>query len=207
MQTKGGFMETDARTVSPAEKKQGEEKYGDVKYADPKNKKYPVDTEAHVRAAWSYINMPRNSKKYSTEEVSAIKSRIKTAAKKLGIQISENKAKADIREDLYFFTKAGLSLKLLGDRILVKETTVDENSQKDYTELEPTEPSYNELKSGLVLAVGEGIFNFKTSEYDKFPFTVGDTLLYSGYSQKVTLGANTYYILSAYSVIGVINNG
>jgi len=35
--------------------------YGDVTYADPKNGKYPVDTEEHARAAWSYINQEKNS--------------------------------------------------------------------------------------------------------------------------------------------------
>ena len=32
----------------------GEKEYGDVAFADPVNKKYPVDTPEHVRAAWSY---------------------------------------------------------------------------------------------------------------------------------------------------------
>lgn len=69
--------------------------YGNVTYADPGYqddgvKRYPLDTEAHVRAAWSYINMPKNQKAYSSEQVSAIKSRIKTAAKKFGIEISDD---------------------------------------------------------------------------------------------------------------------
>lgn len=68
--------------------KAGEKKYGDVKFADSVNNKYPIDTEDHVRAAWSYINMPKNAAKYTPSEVSAIKSRIKAAAKKFGIQIS-----------------------------------------------------------------------------------------------------------------------
>lgn len=64
--------------------------YGDVKYADPKNGKYPIDTKEHCQAAWSYINMPKNQKGYTSEEVAAIKSRIKAAAKKFGITISED---------------------------------------------------------------------------------------------------------------------
>lgn len=64
--------------------------YGDVRYADPKNGKYPIDTEAHVRAAWSYINMPKNQKGYSSEELSAIKGRIKAAAEKFGIEIEDS---------------------------------------------------------------------------------------------------------------------
>ncbi len=55
--------------------------YGDVTYADPKNKKYPVDTEAHIRAAWSYINMPRNAGQYSPEELKTVKGHIIAAWK------------------------------------------------------------------------------------------------------------------------------
>lgn len=66
--------------------------YGDVKYADPKNGKYPIDTAEHVRAAWSYINMPKNQKDYSAAELAQIKDRIKAAAKKFGIKIEAGEA-------------------------------------------------------------------------------------------------------------------
>src|SRR5260370_21603080 len=60
--------------------------YGDVKYADPKNGKYPIDTEEHVRAAWSYINMPKNASAYPLNGVtlSEVKARIKAAMDELG---------------------------------------------------------------------------------------------------------------------------
>lgn len=60
-------------------KKEG--KYGDVEYADEKNKKYPVNTPKRIRAAWSYINMPKNQKGYSDDEVKAIKAKIVSAWK------------------------------------------------------------------------------------------------------------------------------
>jgi Putative phage serine protease XkdF len=72
---------------------EGESKYGNVEFADPKNKKYPIDTEAHIRAAWSYINMERNASKYSAADVKSIKSRIKAAAKKHGININDKVAR------------------------------------------------------------------------------------------------------------------
>lgn len=78
--------------VSDADKKRAEKEYGDVEYADEKNKKYPLDKE-HVHAAWSYINMPKNAAKYSAEELAAIKGRIKRAAKKFGMEISEDEKK------------------------------------------------------------------------------------------------------------------
>jgi hypothetical protein len=70
------------------------EPYGDVKYADPGyqedgQKRYPIDNEEHVRAAWSYINQQGNASKYTPEQVKRIKGRIKAAAKKYGITISD----------------------------------------------------------------------------------------------------------------------
>ena len=65
--------------------------YGDVAYADPKNGKYPIDTEAHARAAWSYINMPKNQAGYTGGELAAIKGRIKAALKKFGVDVADDK--------------------------------------------------------------------------------------------------------------------
>jgi len=76
--------------VSP---KEGKSKYGDVSFADEKNKKYPLDSETHVRAAWSYINMPKNASKYSAEDVKTIKGKIKRAGKKYGIEFSDDEEK------------------------------------------------------------------------------------------------------------------
>ena len=72
--------------VNPDE---GERKYGDVRFADPTNKKYPVDTPEHVRAAWSYINHKDNAAKYEKEEVELIKNRIRKAAKQHDVEINE----------------------------------------------------------------------------------------------------------------------
>ncbi len=68
----------------------GEHEYGDVEFADPVNKKYPIDTPEHVRAAWSYINHEGNAAKYTKEEVATIKRRIKKAAKEHGVEIRED---------------------------------------------------------------------------------------------------------------------
>ncbi|CAN5314015.1 hypothetical protein BH10ACI2_BH10ACI2_22690 [soil metagenome] len=70
--------------------KYGEHKYGDVKFADTTNKKYPIDTAEHVRAAWSYINHKDNAAKYDKDEVELIKSRIKKAAKHHHVKISDD---------------------------------------------------------------------------------------------------------------------
>ena len=67
----------------------GEKEYGDVEFADPTNNKYPIDTPERVRAAWSYINHKDNAAKYDKDEVETIKNRIKKAAKKHGVEISD----------------------------------------------------------------------------------------------------------------------
>lgn len=66
--------------------------YGDVEYADTKNHKYPINTEQHVRAAWSYIHMPKNHKNYSGDEVEAIKRKIAAKAKHFGIELKAESA-------------------------------------------------------------------------------------------------------------------
>ena len=69
---------------------EGTREYGDVRFADPTNHKYPIDTEEHVRAAWSYINKKSNAAKYDADEVESIKDRIKRAADKYDIDISDD---------------------------------------------------------------------------------------------------------------------
>jgi phage head maturation protease len=70
--------------------------YGNVTYADPKNGKYPVDTEEHARAAWSYINKASNAAQYPMNGVtlSEVKDRIRAACKKFGIDISDGSGSA-----------------------------------------------------------------------------------------------------------------
>lgn len=65
--------------------KAGKEEYGDVKFADAKNKKYPLDTEEHVRAAASYWGQQKNKDKYSEEDQKTISANIAAAEKKFNI--------------------------------------------------------------------------------------------------------------------------
>jgi hypothetical protein len=67
--------------------------YGDVMYADPGyqddgKKRYPLDSEEHCRAAWSYINKPGNAAKYTSEQLAQIKARIRAALKKYGVKVA-----------------------------------------------------------------------------------------------------------------------
>lgn len=88
------FKEKFSDFIESLEEKADKTPYGDVAYADPgyqadKKKRYPIDTEAHVRAAWSYINQESNASQYSSAQLKRVKSRIKSAAGKFGINIQE----------------------------------------------------------------------------------------------------------------------
>jgi hypothetical protein len=68
--------------------------YADPGYQADKKKRYPLDTKAHVKAAWSYINMPKNAKAYTAAQLKRIKGRIRAAAKKFGVNVSEQSTQA-----------------------------------------------------------------------------------------------------------------
>lgn len=71
------------------------EPYGDVTYADPGyqkdgKKRYPLDNEKHIRAAWTYINQEGNAGEYTPAQLKAIKARIAKAMKKLGAEVADD---------------------------------------------------------------------------------------------------------------------
>jgi hypothetical protein len=73
--------------VSPEE---GKKKYGsDVPFADEKNKRYPLD-KSHIHAAISYWGMPKNRAKYSAEDQKKIGARIRSYAKKWGVEMADD---------------------------------------------------------------------------------------------------------------------
>src|SRR6185312_15332240 len=55
-------------------------------------KRYPLNSAARVRSAWRYIKMPKNRKGYTSEQLSAIEGKIKSAAKKFGVDIADAKS-------------------------------------------------------------------------------------------------------------------
>lgn len=84
----------DAGAMEPFEERDPKAPYGDVTYADPGyqkdgKKRYPLDSAAHCRAAWAYINMPKNAAEYTAEQLASIKSKIKAAAAKFNIDIEQ----------------------------------------------------------------------------------------------------------------------
>ena len=67
-------------------------------YGDPQNFKYPLDTEKHVRAAISYFSKPKNAGVYSTAQQKSIWGRIRTGAKKFGIELSEESGPSSVEK-------------------------------------------------------------------------------------------------------------
>jgi hypothetical protein len=62
----------------------GGDPYGDADYADPgyrpdAKKRYPIDTERHIRAAWAFIHLPGNARHYTAGQIERIKARIVAA--------------------------------------------------------------------------------------------------------------------------------
>ena len=60
--------------------------YAAVEYADPGyqgdgRKRYPIDTEKHIRAAWDFINRTGNAQRYSVTQLDKVKARIIAAWK------------------------------------------------------------------------------------------------------------------------------
>ena len=76
-----GADPVEALNAALAKADKGKLPYGNVKYADPEDGKYPVDTVKHIRAAWSYINMPKNQKGVDEKKVASIKANIVSAWK------------------------------------------------------------------------------------------------------------------------------
>lgn len=81
--------------------------YADPGYLDSEGKpakdgngqpRYKIDSEETTRAAWSYINMPKNARFYTAEQLAKIKDKIKAAAEKFGIEIAEDDDKKSIHE-------------------------------------------------------------------------------------------------------------
>jgi phage I-like protein len=105
----------DVEADTPLEKVLADAKapYGDVTYADPGyqkdgKKRYPLDSEEHCRAAWSYINMPKNAAKYSSANLASIKSKIQAALKKYGAKVNPSNASEEDTMDAEVLKALGL---------------------------------------------------------------------------------------------------
>lgn len=65
-----------------------------VQYADPGylkdgKQRYELDTEAHIRAAWSFISQAKNAAQYTGPQLKRVKGRIKAAMRKIGAKVTD----------------------------------------------------------------------------------------------------------------------
>src|SRR5690349_18765178 len=83
--------------------------FADPGYQPDKKPRYKIDTADHVRAAWSYINQADNAKFYSADQLARIKSAIRAAAKRFGIDIAAGRsAEMAELEGRWFLESLGL---------------------------------------------------------------------------------------------------
>ena len=108
-----------------------ESEYADPGYQSDGQKRYPIDTEQHIRAAWNFINRPSNSKRYTLAQLDNIKGRIIAAWK--GTIDKDGPLSVDEKKKTGRFPSSQLSLtKALGDlgnlaQLLLGLTWLQEN--------------------------------------------------------------------------------
>lgn len=62
--------------------------FADPGYQKDKQKRYPIDTKAHAKSAWSYINQADNARLYTSKQLKNIKARIIKALTAFGVTVS-----------------------------------------------------------------------------------------------------------------------
>jgi len=138
------------KDVTTATKKRAVAKYGDVNYADEKNKKYPLDTPEHVRAAASYFGMPKNRAKYSAADQAKIDAKIKAAKKKFKIGEFAEALNVDdiLTGDYISFKEAKLNDEKQEAVITIIRAGFNSNKSRYYTKEALAEAVANKLLVG-----------------------------------------------------------
>jgi hypothetical protein len=119
------------------------EPYGAVEYADPGHqsdgvKRYPIDTEEHIRAAWNYIHHPDNAAKYSPEHAASVKAKIVAAWKEKIDPAGPPEASAEkIECGLYMKIVSGDARSHEVEGIATNETPDKTNEIMDYMSSKP----------------------------------------------------------------------
>jgi phage head maturation protease len=72
--SQSGILSDPAVAASPADG--GSVEYADPGYQPDGKKRYPIDAQEHIRAAWAYISRPENASRYTPAQLARIKSRI-----------------------------------------------------------------------------------------------------------------------------------
>ena len=82
-------MQTHSRELArPAHAEHGTDSEQHARsFADPVGLRYPIDTQAEIRAAWSYLNLKENTSRYSREEIDRMMARIRHAAAAMDVHL------------------------------------------------------------------------------------------------------------------------
>lgn len=81
---KGAPALKSGKAAAPQTKAQ---KYADPGYQDDKSPRYALDTMKQAKAAWSYINMPKNAADYTAAQLKRVKARIIKALRGFGVKV------------------------------------------------------------------------------------------------------------------------
>ena len=112
--------------------------YADPGYQLDGRKRYPIDSEHHIRAAWAFIHQPHNARRYTAAQLERIKARIIAAwqatigpagppaagAPSQGAAETARKGLADIGR----LTQIILDLEWLHDRLALEAVAEDDGS-------------------------------------------------------------------------------
>lgn len=79
---------TEADAPAPQTPVPGGGPYADPGYQADKKKRYPIDTKARAKAAWSYANQADNARQYTSAQLKRIKQRITKALRRFGVQVA-----------------------------------------------------------------------------------------------------------------------
>lgn len=76
--------------------------FGDVTYADPGLQsdgisRYPVDTEAHARTSWEFLEQDENASRYSPEQLAQVKATAFEALQRFGVKV-DNASEDQVQE-------------------------------------------------------------------------------------------------------------
>lgn len=145
--------------------------YGNVAYADPGyrkdgKKRYPIDTEEHARAAWSYINQKRNAAAYTAEQLSRMKARIKRAAKKFGVTIGADSTAGGDMDLTALAESLGLAADASEEDVLEAAGKVAAENADLKAKLEKA-PDDEKVKTLVAEAVKEATEELRTAKRDE----------------------------------------
>ncbi len=100
----------------------------------------------------------------------------------------------------------GTTIKPVGDRVVVRRLTEEENGTKSASGIIiPDTVSKEKPEQGMVVAVGEGRYDESGSKRIPMDVAVGDRIVFSKYGfDEVKIAGEEYFIVSSGSILAVL---